>query len=158
MEEARKRNLMTHIVQRMQKRGAVMALNRWRTRVLDAVQERAEEERRNAVMHRVVRRMLHASLASGFGRWADCVREVRRQRGIMERVAMRMRNAGMFAALQRWRENTTEKKSMGAKSTRCKSIPCRVSLMSSREAYMLVHCSDGGLDFAVEGVNQVVAN
>ena len=129
VEEARKRNLMARIVQRMQKRGAVMALDLWHANVLSALQERAEEERRNAVMQRVVKRMLHAALASGFGRWADNVRELRRQRGIMERVAMRMKNAGIFAALQRWRENTTEKKSMVAKSTRCKSITYHVSFM-----------------------------
>ena len=133
VEEARKRHLMARIVQRMQKRGAVMALDLWHANVLSALQERAEEERRNAVMQRVVKRMLHAAVASGFGRWAYNVGELRRQRGIVERVAMRMRNLGVFAALQRWRENTTEKKAMVAKSTRCQSIENHASILYSSE-------------------------
>ena len=136
VEEARKRHLMARIVQRMQKRGAVMALDLWHANVLSALQERAEEERRNAVMQRVVKRMLHAAVASGFGRWAYNVGELRRQRGIVERVAMRMRNLGVFAALHRWRENTTEKKAMVAKSTRCKSIKSLcVFLVTKRTMY-----------------------
>ena len=79
VEEARKRHLMARIVQRMQQRGAVMALDLWHANVLSALQERAEEERRKAVMQRVVTRMLHAAVAAGFGRWADNVRELRRQ-------------------------------------------------------------------------------
>ena len=136
MEEARKRNLMARIVKRMQQRGAVIALDLWHANVLSVLQERAEEEWRKAVMQSVVTRMLHATLAAGFGRWADNVRELRRQQGIMKRVAMRMKNAGMFAALQRWRENTTEKKAMVAKSTRCKSIKSLcVYLVTKRTMY-----------------------
>jgi hypothetical protein len=115
---ARQRKLMACIVQRMQKRGVVLALDLWHSNVVSALQERAEEERRNAVMQRVVTRMLHVAVAASFSRWFDNVRELRRQRGIMERVALQMKSAGMFAALQRWRENFTEKKAMVAKSTK----------------------------------------
>jgi len=74
--------------------------------------------RRNAVMQRVFKRMLHAAVAASVSRWCNSVRELHRQRGIMERVALRMKNAGMFTALQRWRENCAEKKAMVAKSTK----------------------------------------
>ena len=49
-ELARQRKLMAHIVQRMQKRGVVLAMDLWHSNVSSALQERAEEERRNAVM------------------------------------------------------------------------------------------------------------
>ena len=154
VEEARKRNLMTRIVQRMQKRGAVMALGLWHANVLSALQERAEEERRKAIMQSVVTRMLHAAVASSFGLWAENVRELRRQRGIMERVAMRMRNASVFAALQRWRENTTEKKAMVAKSTRCEAIEHHVSVLvlQSRESCVVVHYHDTDIEYDANGV------
>jgi len=115
---ARQRKLMARIVQRMQKRGVVLALHLWHSNVVSTLQKRAEEKRRNAVMQRVVTRMLHVAVAASFSRWFDHVRELRRQRDIMERVALQMKNADMFAALQRWRENFTEEKAMVTKSTK----------------------------------------
>ena len=64
VEEVRKRNLMARIVQRMQKRCVVVALEMWQRNVAGALEERADEERRKAVMQRVVKRMQHATLAS----------------------------------------------------------------------------------------------
>ena len=100
VEEARKRNLMARIVQRMQKRCVVVALEMWQWNVAGALEERAEEERRKAVMQRVVQRMQHATLASGLLRWCEHVGELRRQQGILEKVAARMRNGAVFKAFR----------------------------------------------------------
>jgi len=43
VEEARKRKLMARRVQRMQKRGAVLALDLWHSNLISALQERSEE-------------------------------------------------------------------------------------------------------------------
>ena len=77
-EGARKRNLMSRILQRMQHRGAVWALTLWHSNVLDVVRERAEEEQRNTILRRVVSRMQTAARALGFCRWYDNVQELRR--------------------------------------------------------------------------------
>ena len=116
-EGARKRNLMSRILQRMQHRGAVWALTLWHSNVLDVVRERAEEEQRNIILRRVVSRMQTAARALGFCRWYDNVQELRRQQSIIERVVVRMKNAGMCAAFARWREGAVEKKVLAAKST-----------------------------------------
>jgi C-terminal processing protease CtpA/Prc len=111
-------DLMERSVGRLLHRTLWFAMDLWQQNVSGARQGRAEEERRNAVMQRVVKRMMHAALAASFLRWRDNVRELRWQQGVMERVARRMKNAGMFAAFQRWRENITEKEAMEATSTR----------------------------------------
>jgi hypothetical protein len=100
VEAARRRKRLARIVQRIQMWGVVLALSVWHSNVLSALQVRAEEERRNAVMQRVVKRMQHAAVAASFFRWCDNVRELRRQRGVMERVALRMRERGHVRCLQ----------------------------------------------------------
>jgi hypothetical protein len=104
----KQRNLMTRIVQHMQKRNVVVALAMWQNNVAGAVAERAEEERRKAVMQRVEKRMQHATLASGLLRWRGQVRELRTQQGILQKVASRMRNAMVYKAFARWGERTKE--------------------------------------------------
>ena len=71
-------------------------------------QEHAKEQRGKAVMRRVVKRMQHATLASGLLRWWTHVEELRRQQGILERVASRMRNGTVCKAFARWDENAKE--------------------------------------------------
>ena len=80
----KQRNLMTRIVQNMQKRNVVVALAMWQNNGAGAVAERAEEERRKAVMQRVEKRMQHAALASGLLRWREQVQELRRQQRILQ--------------------------------------------------------------------------
>ena len=95
VDEARKRNLMARIVQRMQSRCVVVALENWQWNVAGTLGKRAEEERRKTVMQRVVQRMQHGTLASGLLRWCEHVGELRRQREILEKVAARMRNGAV---------------------------------------------------------------
>jgi hypothetical protein len=118
VEAARRRKRLARIVQRIQMRGVVLALSVWHSNVLSALQVRAEEERRNAVMQRIVKRMQHAAVAASFFRWCDNVRELRGQRNVMERVALRRRTAGMFAAFKRWQEYNKGNKAMVVRSTR----------------------------------------
>ena len=116
--EARRRNLLARTVQRMQQRCSVLALDLWHAHVLGAMQERADEARRSVFVQRVIGRMMHAALASGFGRWCDNARELHRQRGVMGRVVLRMKTTGMCAALQRWREALREQKAVYSKGQR----------------------------------------
>jgi len=107
----KQRNLMSRIVQHVQKRNVVVALAIWQCNVAGAVAERAEEERRKAVMQRVVKRMQHATLASGLLRWRGQVRELRRRQGmiiILRKVASRMWNAMVYKAFARWGERSKE--------------------------------------------------
>ena len=116
--EARRRNLLARTVQRMQQRCSVLALDLWHAHVLGAIQERADEARRSVFVQRVIGRMMHAALASGFGRWCDNARELHRQRGVIGRVVLRMKTTGMCAALQRWREALREQKAVYSKGQR----------------------------------------
>ena len=136
VEEARKRNEMALKLQRLQKRGLVLAKDLWHKHVLSSLQERAEEEWRSAVMQRVVKRRMYAAVATSIFRWCENVRELRRQRGVMERVALRMKNAGMFAAFQWWRESTTETKAMRARDTELQILVAEKQL--AHEATALV--------------------
>jgi protein SFI1 len=106
--EARKWNLMKRIAQRLQRRFVVLALELWRLSVADVLQDRAEEERRSAILARVVKHMLHATLASGLLRWHECTQELRGHRMIVRKVALRMRKAVIYKALAMWEENTRE--------------------------------------------------
>jgi hypothetical protein len=95
-----------------------------------------EVRRMSTICTRIASRLRNATVFKALITWDDHTKVLRRQRGIVMRVAMRMRNAGVFAALHRWRENTTEKKAMVAKSTRCKSIKSLcVYLVTKRTMY-----------------------
>ena len=107
VENARKQNLMTRIVQHLQKRCAVVALEMWQCNVAGAVQKGAEEERRKGVMQRVVKRLQHSTLASGVSRWREHVWELRRQKVILEKMASRMRSATkscIVGCFDRWHQ------------------------------------------------------
>jgi hypothetical protein len=69
----------------------------WQQNVSAARQERAEEERRQIIVSRVVRRMLNQAQAGAFERWSTNVSELSRQRDIMDRMLRRMLNAKMAA-------------------------------------------------------------
>jgi hypothetical protein len=56
-----------------------------------------EEERRQNIMSRIVRRMLNQGKAAAFERWSVNLRELARQRSIMDRILRRMLNAKLAA-------------------------------------------------------------
>ena len=85
---------------------------------------------------RVVMRWKLQAVVRCLEAWRELTAEEVRKRNVMQRIVSRTRNAGMFAALRRWRENTTEKKALVAKSTRCKSIKSLcVYLVTKRTMY-----------------------
>jgi len=123
VKEARQRNRIKRLVQRMQNRRIVLALDLWHSGVLSALQGHAEEERRNGVMLKVVSRMLHAALTVSFLRWRKNVRELHRQRSVVERVGQRMMkvvqrlmNRMLVEGFERWRDQAAEEKQMKAKA------------------------------------------
>jgi len=73
VEEERKRNLITRIVQRLQRSGVVLALNMWYSKVVLLVQDQEEEDRRNYILRKVHVRMMHSSMSSAFETWSDCL-------------------------------------------------------------------------------------
>jgi hypothetical protein len=78
-------------------RSLSFALELWQQIVSAARQEQAEEERRQNIVSRVVRRMLNQAQAGAFERWSTNVSELARQRDIMDRILRRMLNANMSA-------------------------------------------------------------
>jgi len=87
-EELRKRYIITKVVRRMSQRGASQALERWIEAVVQvaaaraeeerrglggpvATGRRAEEERKQAVMSKIVLRMSHQSVSRALDRWME---------------------------------------------------------------------------------------
>jgi hypothetical protein len=73
------------------------AIDLWRENVQALQQAQAEEERRQNIMSRVLRRKLNQGKAAAFQRWSANVLELVRQRGIMDRILRRMLNAKLAA-------------------------------------------------------------
>ena len=69
----------------------------WQQNVSAARQGQAEEERRQNIVSRVVKRVLNQAQAGALERWSTTVLELARQRGIMDRILRRMLNAKMAA-------------------------------------------------------------
>lgn len=63
VEEKRKRNLMARIVQRLQRRGIVWALDLWHSNVVLVMQEREEHDRRNHVTHKIIVHMMNSLMS-----------------------------------------------------------------------------------------------
>jgi hypothetical protein len=94
---------------------------------------RAEEERKQAVMHRILARMVQRSVSQALDRWVENVAEAaaaraeeERRRAVMRRILARIVQRSVSQALDRWVENVAELKTMAAKGSkvvrRCESF------------------------------------
>ncbi len=88
---------MGRIVARMLQRRLSFAMDLWQQHVSAAREWRAEDERRQSVVSRFVRRMLKQAQAVALERWIANVSELARQRSIMDRILRRMLDAKMTA-------------------------------------------------------------
>jgi hypothetical protein len=111
---------------------------------------RAEEERKQAVMHRILARMVQRSVSQALDRWVENVAEAaaaraeeERRRAVMRRILARIVQRSVSQALDRWVENVAELKTMAAKGSKVvrrwklkvpsKSLMCSLRFCSVNE-------------------------
>jgi hypothetical protein len=93
------------VASRLSKRSLVTAFTQWSSGVKEAA---AEEQRREAIMARVVVRFAKRGMTSAFNTWASNVAARDKFRAKAAAVMRRMKNLQLHAALGRWRELTSE--------------------------------------------------
>jgi hypothetical protein len=100
VEQLRKRNLMTRIVQCMQKRGAVVALEMWKWNVAG----KATRDR----IKKVEQSRISKVLMRGCDLWRDQTAKEKKLKAKALKVVRRRKSRGLSEGFQRWRDQTVE--------------------------------------------------
>merc|ERR1712091_201521 len=84
------RHRLNVCLRRMRNRELSGALEQWRSQVEGLRAEAAEGERHELVVGRVLKRMMNATLAQGFGHWQASTQEAQRLRCVLEKSLARL--------------------------------------------------------------------
>merc|ERR1712091_245308 len=127
------RHRLNVCLRRMRNRELSGALEQWRSQVEGLRAEAAEGERHELVVGRVLKRMMNATLAQGFGHWQASTQEAQRLRCVLEKSLARLRNRVLAGAFLRWCE--------GAQDLRQQRVTLQRALKRMRQK-ALVQCWD----------------
>jgi len=103
-DEASRRNVMVRLVLRMQNRLLVGAVDMWRAKAADAVAERAEMERRNAVMARILARLRRICVARAIESWCVLVNTARGAKEYVASTAKYRADGLLLSMLGEWQD------------------------------------------------------
>ena len=100
MSDSRKlcRKVMNKILQRYLKAGLAAAWESWR----EFMTGMDEETRRELVVERCMKRLMHLAVFKTFGRWADVTQTKKENRHKMQKVAGRWQRMEQLAAFDTW--------------------------------------------------------
>ena len=85
-----------------------MLVRRWWESSQCLKEERADDERKQDIMRKILLRIKNQSLASAVGRWSESVREIRTMAAKARKVMMRWMNYEASMCLDNWRETTVQ--------------------------------------------------
>ena len=105
-EEARKRNLIRQVLMRLQCRRLTTVWNSWVFEVEGARSRKLEEQRKQNVSMRIIKRMMHSALASAFTCWGDHTARAQRAVSMTARVLGRWRHRHRGTLLTKTKTNS----------------------------------------------------
>ena len=116
LEVARRRRLMTRIVSRMHSRLASIAMDMWQENVMEVLDQKRVEERRNHVLHKVVKRLRNRINFRAFSSWCQNAVHLRTLRLKAVKITLRWMKQTIKRPFERWSQSLAEKKVMSAKA------------------------------------------
>ena len=105
--EQHRLRLLGSVIARSKRRQLSMSFSQFTMKVREEQQERAEDQRRQHIMSKIVRRLMNASISAAFDRWRSNVHEGQQLKAKARKVVQRMINGCLVATFQAWLEHTT---------------------------------------------------